>query len=154
MKDYVFFLHQVTPLRLEYRVIFKDVLQGDTPLHEDLHVEVTFNNHATEVTLLQTLFENVLLNSVHRDEAVDVHGFSLPDTMAAILGLLVHGWVPVRVIKDHAICPSEINTDATTASRRDETEKLLIVVEFVDEALTHLYFNRAVQSHVGVPVKV
>ena len=66
MKDDVLFLHQVAALRLEYRIILQDVLQGDASLHEDLHVEVALDDHPAEVTLLQTLFENVLLYSVHR----------------------------------------------------------------------------------------
>lgn len=84
----------------------------DAHLLEEFLVEVAFDDQAAEFALLQRLLEDVLLDRVDADESVYVHGLGLPDTVAAILRLLVHGWVPVRIVEYDAVGSGEIDADA------------------------------------------
>jgi hypothetical protein len=70
-----------------------------------------------------------------------VHLFGLPNTMAPVLCLLVHGGVPVRVIEDHTVCACQVDADAAATRRRYETKDLLVQVELVHHSLPHLYLH-------------
>jgi len=109
----VFLLEEVPQLRPEDGVVLKYILEGD--LLEHLNVEVALDDEAAEVPLLQRFLENVFLNCVYRNEPVDVHGLGLAYPMAPVLGLLVHGGVPVGVVEDHAVSASEVDSNASTA---------------------------------------
>ena len=58
-----------------------------------------------------------------------MHRLSLPNPVAPILRLLVHGWVPVGVIKDDRVCTRQVDADAAAPRAADEAEDALVVVE-------------------------
>ena len=121
---------------------------------EHLCVEVSFDDKTTKLTLLQALFEDVLLDRVDGDESVDVNSLRLPDPMRPILSLLIHRWVPIRVVKYHAVCPCQVDANTTAARRGNEAEDLRIQIEPVDHFLAGLDSHGAIQADVGVPVQV
>jgi len=137
----ILLLDEVASFHLEQGIILEDVLECDTSLHEYLHVEAALDDQTAEVTLLQGLLENVLFYSVHRDQAVYMHGLSLPDTMASILGLFIHGWVPISVIEDNAVCTCQVDTYTSTASGGDETEDFFVQVKLIYKSLPHFYLD-------------
>jgi hypothetical protein len=137
----ILLLDEVAPFHLEQGIVLEDILESDTSLHEYLHVEAALDDQTAEVTLLQGLLENVLFYSVHRDQAVNVHGLSLPDTMATILGLFIHGWVPISVIEDNAVCTCQVNTYTSTARGGDETEDFFVQVKLIYKSLPHFYLD-------------
>ena len=83
-----------------------------------------------------------------------MHSLSLTDSVRSILRLFVHGRVPISVVEDHTVRTSEVNTDATAASTRNEAEYLWVEIESIDHLLTSLDSHRAIQSNVGVAVQV
>lgn len=152
---YVVFFDQVTALgskNIAQVAFLKDVFERH--LLEELHVKTSLNDQTSEVSLLQALLKYVLLDSVHWYESVNVYSLCLADTMATILSLLVHSWIPVSVIEDHTISSSQVDADTTAPRWRDETEDLLVEVELIHESLTHLYFHRAIKAHIRVSVQV
>ena len=83
-----------------------------------------------------------------------MHCLGLSDAMAAILGLLVHGWVPVRIVEDNAVSSGEIDADAAAPGRRNEAEYLLVVVESINQLLPVVSAHRSVQPDINVAVQV
>jgi len=73
---------------------------------EEFLIEVTLNDQSTELSLLQGLLEDILLNCVHADQSVNVYSFGLTNSVASILSLLVHCWIPICIIKYHTVCSS------------------------------------------------
>ena len=61
-----------------------------------------------------------------------MHCFGLPDSMATVLSLLVHCWVPVCVIKDNTICTSKVDSHTTASGGGDEAEDPFVEVESID----------------------
>lgn len=82
--------------------------------------------------------EYILLNAVLGDEPVDGDISGLPNTMASILSLLVHGWVPVSVIEDNIAGSSQVESNTTRSGTRDETKDPGIVIEALDYRLAQL----------------
>lgn len=132
MKNDVFVLHQVAALRPQNCICCasQEILHGH--LLEHFGVEVSLNDQASELTFLETLFEDVLLYCVNRNKAVDMDCFSLANPMASILSLLVHGWVPIGIVENDAVRACQVNANATASSGRYEAEDLLVQVELVD----------------------
>lgn len=59
-------------------------------------------------SFLYGLHQDVLLNAVLCDEPVDYYVACLSDSVASVLGLFVHGRVPVSIVKDYVASPCEI----------------------------------------------
>jgi hypothetical protein len=83
-----------------------------------------------------------------------MHRFGLADAMAAVLGLLVHCGVPIRVVEDHTVCTCEVYTNATATCRGDETKDLLVEVELIHEPLSHLGLYAAIQAYISIAMEV
>ena len=66
---------------------------------------------------------------------VDVDVPGLADAMAAILGLSVHGGVPVAVVENHSVGPCQVHPHSATACRQNETEDAAVCVEALHEGL-------------------
>ena len=49
--------------------------------------------------------------------------------MTAILGLSVHRWVPIRIVKDDGISAGKVHADTTGTCRQDETKYSAIAIE-------------------------
>ena len=81
------------------------------------------------VPLLLGLLENVLLHRPLRDETVDVDFACLPDAVASILRLRVHGRIPVRVVEHNRVCSGEVDSDPPASRRENEAEHALVHVE-------------------------
>lgn len=60
---------------------------------------------------------------------VDVNISRLSNSVTPILSLGIHGWIPITVIKHNCICPRQVNTHTSTASRQDEAKYTAICVE-------------------------
>ena len=54
------------------------------------------------------------------DQAVGVHGIDLADTVSAIDGLGLYGWIPPRIIQDDVRRRSEIKAKASGFERKKE----------------------------------
>ena len=83
-----------------------------------------------------------------------MHVARLSDAVAAILGLRVHGRIPVRVVEDDRVGAGQIDADAARARAQYEAEYALVVVEALHERLALLDGGRAVESQVLVAVVV
>lgn len=64
---------------------------------------------------------------------MDVSG--LTDSVAAVLCLGIHGGIPVAVIENDGVGPSQVHAHTSTASRQDEAENATICVEALHESL-------------------
>lgn len=58
---------------------------------------------------------------------MDITG--LANAVAPVLGLSVHGGVPVAVVEDDGVGTRQVDTDAAAAGREDEAEDALVGVE-------------------------
>ena len=68
--------------------------------------------------------------------------------MAAVLGLLVHCWVPVSVIEDDITGSSQVESYTSWASATDKTQHFGIVIKAFYYSLSHLGPGVAIQSDV------
>lgn len=102
------------------------------------------NDEFLQAALDVRAFEEVLLDGAARCQAVDKHGFRLPDAVRAVLRLQVLLRVPVRVEQDHRVRRREV--DALPASPGAEEEDpacrvrverpdLLVAVGLLDAAV-------------------
>lgn len=66
---------------------------------------------------------------------VDVDVSGLADSVAAVLGLGVHGGVPVAVVEHHRVGPRQVHPYASAASRQDEAEDPPVCVEALHQGL-------------------
>jgi len=73
---------------------------------------------------------------------------SLTDAVAPVLGLGVHGGVPVAVVEDDGVGARQVDADATAAGREDEAEDALVGVETFHQGLQGAVRR---QAGAGVP---
>ena len=66
---------------------------------------------------------------------VDMDVSGLADAVAAVLGLCVHGGVPVAVIKHHRVSTRQVDPHATAARGQNEAEDAAVGVEALHEGL-------------------
>lgn len=59
----------------------------------------------------------------------------LSNSVAPVLSLGIHGWVPVTVIEHHSISPSQVNTYTSTAGGQDEAEYATVCIEALHQSL-------------------
>ena len=57
--------------------------------------------------------ENVLLDTVFSDQSVNGYVSGLANSMASILSLLVHGWIPVSIIENDITGTCQIQSDTS-----------------------------------------
>ena len=123
MKNYVFilkyvdssWLYKITYIACSlYSLVGTENISKTNFLKEFL-IEISFNDQTSKFPLLQRFLEYIFFNSVFGNESVYMNSFSLSDSVASILGLLVHRWIPVSVIKNNAVCPCQINTHSSTS---------------------------------------
>lgn len=96
------------------------------------------NDNVVQYLFLIRLLENVGFNSVLRNKPVNMHISGLSDTMTSVLALLVHGRVPVRVVKDDRVCSRQVDTQTSRPSRENEHGNLGIRVEPLRQQLSLL----------------
>ena len=84
-----------------------------------------------EVLLDCGLAEDSLLNLCRRDQPVNAHFPLLTDTMCAVLGLLVHLWVPIRVEDDHSV--THLKIESMTSCPGAQQEHLFFRVPVVED---------------------
>ncbi len=66
---------------------------------------------------------------------IDVNISRLSNSVAPVLSLGIHGWVPITVIEHHCISPSQVNTNTSTAGGQDEAEYATICIESLHQSL-------------------
>lgn len=54
---------------------------------------------------------------------------SLTNSVTAILGLSIHGGIPVAVIKNNSVCSCQVHTHTPTSSWKDEAEYAFVRIE-------------------------
>ena len=89
-------------------------------------------------TCFGRFFENIFFDGVDADESINVNCFSLSNSMATILGLFIHGWIPVSIIEDDAVSTCKIDSNTSTSSGRNETKDLLVKVKPIHKLLSIL----------------
>lgn len=114
----------------------------------------SFDGHISQHPLLVGFLQDVLFHRALADQSVDVDVPGLPDAVAAVLSLGVHGGIPVAVVKHHGVGAGQIDADAAAASRQDEAEDASVCVESLHEGLSLLHPRAAVQPEVDVSVVV
>lgn len=62
------------------------------------------------------------------------------------LGLLVHGWVPVGVIENDSICPSQVDAYSSTSGAQNEEKNFGGGVELLHEDLPLFWLSGPIQS--------
>ena len=111
------------------------------------------------MSLLARFHQNVFFDRASAYESVYVDVSGLPDAVCAILGLRVHGRVPIRVVEDHCVGSGQVDPQAPAAGRQDEAKQLGVGVEPVHELLalldacgthththTYIYINTSAES--------
>ena len=78
----------------------------------------------------------------------------LTDAMTPILGLSIHGGVPVTVVEYNRVGSGQINADTSRPRGQDETEDATVHVKTLHEHLALFDARRAVQAEVAVAVVV
>lgn len=63
--------------------------------------------------LLDGLHQDVFLNRVLSDQSIDGDIAGLPYSVASVLGLLIHGGVPISIIEDDITGTCKVEPDAT-----------------------------------------
>ena len=58
---------------------------------------------------------------------VDIPCLSNP--MTPILGLSVHCWIPITVVEDHSVRPSQVDPHPTRSCAQNEGKVLAVIVE-------------------------
>ena len=76
-----------------------------------------------------------LLVYFHSHLPVDMYISRLTNSVASILCLGIHGWIPVTVVKYHSIRSSKIYTNSTRACGEDKTKYSFVLVESVHQYL-------------------
>lgn len=66
---------------------------------------------------------------------VDVDVSRLPDSVAAILSLCVHGGIPVTVVEHDRVGACQVHAHTSATSRQDEAENTTICVEALHQGL-------------------
>lgn len=66
---------------------------------------------------------------------VDVDVTGLSDAVAAVLGLGVHGGVPVTVVEHHCVGAREVHPHAAATRGQDEAEDAAVRVEAIHQGL-------------------
>ena len=64
-----------------------------------------------------------------------MHVSGLADAVAAVLGLGVHGGVPVAVVEHHGVGARQVDSHAAAARGQDEAEDAAVVVEALHQGL-------------------
>lgn len=127
---------------------------SDIYFFKELLIKVTLDDKTSDFSLLQRFLEDVFFNCIYANETVNVNCFGLPDSMTPILGLFVHGRIPIGIIENDAVSTCQINTNASASGRRYETEYLAIEVKSVDKLLPVLGLDRSIKSHINVAVEI
>ena len=77
---------------------------------------------------MQNAKYNNSINAIFKTPVnVDISGLSNP--MTSILGLSVHCWIPIAVIEDHCVSPSQIDPNPTRSGAQNEGKVLAVIVE-------------------------
>src|SRR5271155_869155 len=74
--------------------------------------------------------------------------------MTTILTLLVHAWIPIRVVKYHCIRSGEIDTETARARGENEDWNLVVAIKSFSHDLSLFDFGCSVEAQVPVPVKI
>ena len=98
---------------------------------------------------------------------MDISG--LPNPVTPILGLRVHGRVPVAVVEDHGVRPRQIDPHSTRSCAQNESKVLAVIIEPktpqvqfprkkgflpLHEALSHFNSCASIKPHVHIAVVV
>lgn len=89
-----------------------------------------------------------------RDQAIDVYITCLSDSMTSILALLIHGWIPVEIIKDDRVGPSEVDAQASGSTREDESQDTRVIIKAIGEDLTLLDFSGSIQTKILMSMNI
>ena len=92
--------------------------------------------------------ENILLDAVLGDEPIDCDVAGLANTMAPVLGLLVHGGVPISVVENNIAGPSQIETDTAWPGAGNKAQDPGVVVESLDDGLPEFGLGAAIEADV------
>jgi hypothetical protein len=68
--------------------------------------------------------------------------------MATVLGLLIHGWVPIGIIENDIASPCKVQSDTTASRRTYKAQYSRIVVEPLHQLLPHFSFGPTIQPHI------
>ena len=59
----------------------------------------------------------------------------LANSVTAILGLSIHGRIPVAVIKNNSVCSCQVHAHTPTPSWKDEAEYAFVCIESFHQSL-------------------
>lgn len=71
------------------------------------------SDQGLQLSFLDRFHENVLLDTVFSDQSVNGYVSGLANSMASILSLLVHGWIPVSIIENDITGTCQIQSDTS-----------------------------------------
>ena len=107
-----------------------------------------FEEGVGQVALGVVELDDLLLDRVGGDEAVDRDRAGLADAVGAVGGLVLHRRVPPGVHVDHVVGGREVQAEAA-GLERDQEQVALAILEGVDPLLAGLGRGRAVQVLVA-----
>lgn len=59
----------------------------------------------------------------------------LANSVTAILGLSIHGGIPITVVKNNSVCSCQVHTHTPTPSWKDEAEYAFVCIESFHQGL-------------------
>ena len=113
-----------------------------------------FNGKISKQPFLIGFLENIFLYSPLTYKPVDVDISSLSNTMASVLSLSIHSWIPVRIIENNCISSCKIYSNTTRSCRQYKNKILRIVVKSFHKSLAHLNLGGTIQPHVYIAMVV
>lgn len=101
----------------------------------------------SKILLLSRNLVAILFNRVVHDKTLHCHVFLLADAMAAVDGLLLDLRIPPRIQDDDVVGRREIQTDAHRHLAREKDLDIFLVREGVNQPVSRLQIQRAVDAH-------
>ena len=107
------------------------------------------NDELIKTQLLRRALEHAFLNTVLRNEAINVDLLGLADAVGAVHGLQIRLRIPVAVVENNDVCRSKVDTQATCTSGQAEDELLAVrLVVLVDGDNTVLMCSATVNTAI------
>jgi len=101
-----------------------------------------------QFSLLDGFHKNVLFYAVLSNKTIYGDVSCLSNSMASILSLFIHGWVPVSIIKNDVTSSSKIKSNSSRARATNKAKYSWIIVKPLNNGLSEFSFGVAIKSNV------
>lgn len=93
-------------------------------------------------------FNNLLLNSILRDQPIDPYFLLLANSVSSIHGLQVHLRIEITIVDDNCISTRQVDAEASCSGAQEEDEVLIGGHEGLDLAVSALHVCASVDAAI------